>query len=108
MKTLLHDAGLKFTMYPKITGNPDFLVGKVAVFCDSSFWHGHNWKKLKAQLEKGSNATYWIAHIAGNRRRDRHSNDVLRKQGYRVVRFWDDEVFKHPERCLGKLTAALK
>ena len=27
MKTVLRNAGIKFKMYPNITGNPDFLIG---------------------------------------------------------------------------------
>ena len=108
MRKLLRRAGIKFKMYPRIVGNPDFLVGqRIAVFCDSSFWHGRNWKKLKAQLERGSNASYWVAHIAGNRRRDRQINAKLRKTGYDVLRLWDEEVFEHPADCAMRIKKAL-
>jgi len=107
MRKLLRRAGIKFKMYPRIVGNPDFLVGqRIAVFCDSSFWHGRNWKRLKAQLERGSNASYWVAHIARNRSRDRRVNAALRRMGYEVLRFWDDEVFRRPADCMTKIKKA--
>jgi DNA mismatch endonuclease Vsr len=109
MKKLLRRAHIRFTMYPKIAGNPDFLVcGNIVVFCDSSFWHGRHWRRLREQLRRGSNPSYWVTHIARNRRRDRAVNGILREMGYHVMRFWDDEVLKHPDRCLKKLMAVLR
>jgi DNA mismatch endonuclease (patch repair protein) len=108
MRKLLRKADIPFKMYPKIVGNPDFLVcGKIAIFCDSSFWHGRNWKKLKAQLEQGSNASYWVDHISRNRQRDQEVNDALRRLGYRVLRFWDDQVFERPSTCISSIKRVL-
>ena len=107
MKKILQEAGIKFEMYPKIIGNPDFVIDKkIVIFCDSSFWHGRNWKKLKAQLEKGSNVAYWVSHIEKNRKRDRYVNARLKRLGYTILRFWDDEVFKNPEKCIKKVKAS--
>src|SRR5437867_4773936 len=78
MKELLTEEGMSFEMYPKVYGHPDFLVsGKLAIFCDSDFWHGRDWRSLRHQLERGSNATYWISHIKSNRARDRKVNAKL-------------------------------
>lgn len=108
MKRILRKAKIKFKTYPRIYGSPDFLVGeRIAVFCDSSFWHGRNWKKLKSQLEKGSNAKYWVEHLARNRNRDRHVNSTLRRRGFKVLRFWDDEIFKRQEACVRRIKAAI-
>ena len=107
MRRILRRAGIKFKSYPKIYGKPDFLVGqRITLFCDSSFWHGRNWRKLKQQLTQGSNAKYWIEHIARNRSRDRLVNATLRKQGFKVLRFWNDEIFKRPEACVRRIKAA--
>ena len=109
MKRILRKAGFKFKTYPKIYGRPDFLVGqKIAVFCDSSFWHGRHWKTLRAQLEKGSNPKYWVEHIARNRDRDRHVNATLRRDGFTVLRFWDDEIFKRQEACVRRIKGAIR
>jgi DNA mismatch endonuclease (patch repair protein) len=108
MRKLLRKTRIKFKRYPKIVGNPDFLVGdKIALFCDSSFWHGRNWMKLKAQLQRGSNPSYWVTHIARNRQRDKKVNRLLMKQGYSVVRFWEDDILKRPDNCVTRLRTAL-
>lgn len=108
MKRLLVDAKIPFTIYPDILGHPDFLLGtNVALFCDSSFWHGRNWKSLKQRLQRGSNASYWVHHILENRRRDRKVNASLQNLGYAVLRFWDDDIYRHPEICLRTIKKAL-
>jgi len=109
MKKLLRKAGIPSKMYPKMVGNPDFLIGeKVVVFCDSGFWHGRNWRKLKTQLGRGSNASYWVAHIARNRNRDRQVNATLQELGYRVLRFWDRQIFDKPEQCSTRIKTAVE
>lgn len=101
MKQALEREELEFSAYPKIFGSPDFLVGdRIVVFCDSSFWHGRDWKKLKAQLARGNNPDYWISHIEKNMRRDKHVTRHLKSMGYEVVRFWDQEIYKDPEKCI--------
>lgn len=51
-------AGIRYRkQYKKLIGKPDFVVvwTKVAIFCDSSFWHGRNWanaqKAIKSKQE---------------------------------------------------------
>jgi DNA mismatch endonuclease (patch repair protein) len=108
MRRLLRKARVPFQMYPKMEGNPDFLIcKKIAIFCDSSFWHGCNWRKLKAQLEEGSNASYWVDHISRNKRRDRQVNALLDKLGYRVLRFWDSQILEHPFQCMSSIKKAV-
>jgi len=99
MKRILASEGIEFEMYPDIRGHPDFAVGNVLIFCDSSFWHGRHWKRLRGKLEGGSNAPYWVAHIAKNRQRDRRTTLSLKREGYVVLRFWDDDIFKRPSCC---------
>lgn len=108
MRRLLMDSGYQFKMYPRLYGHPDFLVaGELAVFCDSSFWHGRNWALLKRQLQRGANATYWVKHIEQNKRRDHDVSKKLRLAGYKVLRFWDRDILKKPESCLSRIEKAL-
>jgi DNA mismatch endonuclease (patch repair protein) len=109
MKSLLRTARIEFVMYPRIFGNPDFLVGdRLAIFCDSSFWHGRNWTRLRAQLRNGSNPKYWIGHIASNRRRDRFVNASLKKEGYVVLRFWDEKIYKRGTECVVRIKTLME
>ena len=47
--SLLKKNHISYKKHPKITGNPDCLIGKNSlVFVDSDFWHGwqfNRWKK---------------------------------------------------------------
>ena len=104
MEELLRASGLEYEMYPRILGNPDFLVSpNLAVFCDSSFWHGRDWKRLRKKLLRSPRPKYWVDHILRNRRRDRTISKKLRQAGYIVIRFWDDQILEHPEECIDSL-----
>ena len=47
---MLRRAKIHYRSHPKAYGSPDFLVeGRLALFCDGSFWHGRDWKKLRAE-----------------------------------------------------------
>src|SRR6267143_2836732 len=101
MRKILLKSRIHFRMYPRLFGNPDFLVeDKVVVFCDSGFWHGQNWPSMKRRLRRGSNPDYWIAHILKNRRRDREVSERLRQIGYKVIRLSDEEILNEQDRCL--------
>ena len=58
--------------YKLLPGTPDivFLKQKIAIFCDSEFFHGKDWEMLRSKLEKGNNPDYWINKIETNRKRD--------------------------------------
>ena len=106
MNEILNESGLPYQMYPDLFGKPDFLVGdRIAVFCDSSFWHGRNWSKLRRKLLLGRNSDYWVSHINANKKRDRRVTAELRRRGFRVARFWDVEIQKVPNSVLGKLNS---
>ena len=50
----------------RIYGKPDivFIGKKVAVFCDSEFWHGYNWEERKKDFK--SHQEFWIPKIERN------------------------------------------
>ncbi len=99
---------IKYKSHPKMYGSPDFIVeGRLLLFCDGSFWHGRDWKRLKARLEAGNNPGYWVKHIESNRKRDRKVNRTLKGQERLVLRLWDADVKKRPEWCAGRIRQAL-
>jgi len=104
MKKTLEEQGIKFEYQPKMFGRPDFLIPPdIAIFCDSSFWHGRNWNELKRKLPKG----YWRSHIEQNRERDKLVNARLRNEGYVVIRFWDYQIKKQTDECLHRIKKTL-
>ena len=54
----------------QVTGKPDiaFIGKKIAIFCDSEFWHGYNWADKKKELK--SHQEFWIPKIERNMQRD--------------------------------------
>ena len=100
MKEALESKSIAFEYQPKMFGRPDFLViPNITVFCDSSFWHGRHWRKLKGTLPK----EYWQEHIAKNIRRDKIVNKKLRELGYSVLRYWEEEIEKDTDGCLKEI-----
>ena len=90
-----------------VFGKPDiaFIGKKVAVFCDSEFWHGYNWEERK--LDFKSHQDFWIPKIERNMARDREVNETLREQGWLVLRFWGKEIKKDPTACADRVLRAL-
>lgn len=86
----------------KLPGKPDIVLTKykIAIFCDSEFFHGKDWEVLKPRLEKGENSQFWIRKIAKNRERDDEVNKRLSFQGWTVIRFWGKEITKNVEECV--------
>ena len=71
-----------------IFGKPDFVFRKykIAVFCDSEFWHGKDWETKKYEIK--SNKEFWHKKIERNIMRDKEVNQKLKNDGWTVIRFW--------------------
>lgn len=92
----------------KVFGNPDiaFIGKKIAVFCDSEFWHGYDWKNRKADIK--SNQDFWITKIERNMQRDIEVKEILQKDGWIVLRFWGKEIQKQTEKCADIIQKAVE
>jgi len=99
MKSLWHK-GYRYRKNDKtVFGKPDLVIKslKIAVFCDSEFWHGKNWESKK--YEHKSNQYFWYKKIERNIERDKEVNFELEKSGWKVIRFWGKEIEKNLELC---------
>jgi len=83
-----------------IIGKPDFSFKKIklAVFCDSEFWHGKDWEIQQKRI--GINQSFWIQKIQNNVNRDRKVNELLCNSGWIVLRFWETDIKKNLEQCV--------
>ena len=83
----------------KVFGKPDlaFVGKKIAVFCDSEFWHGYDWENRKNDIK--SNKEFWISKIERNIARDEEVNDYLKSHGWKVLRFWGKDIKKNASDC---------
>lgn len=105
----LWNRGLRYQKnVTSIFGKPDlvFKGKKVAVFCDSEFWHGYNWKEKQDEIK--SHRDFWIPKIEKNIKRDKEVNAALEAEGWMVLRFWGNEIKKNVEACADLIVAALK
>ncbi len=87
----------------EITGKPDiaFIGKKIAVFCDSEFWHGYDWENRKKDFK--SNTEFWIPKIERNIQRDIEVTNELETQGWTVIRFWGKEIKKNVSGCADEI-----
>ncbi|MDM8298118.1 very short patch repair endonuclease [Enterocloster aldenensis] len=88
--------------YAALPGKPDIALTKykIAIFCDSEFFHGKDWEILKPQLEKGNNGEFWVKKISRNRERDDEINKALLFRGWTVIRFWGKDILKNTDECV--------
>lgn len=92
----------------KVFGKPDivFIGKKVAVFCDSEFWHGYDWDNKKKEFK--SHQDFWIPKIERNIARDKEVNDQLKRTGWTVLRFWGNDIKKDLQACADEIERTVK
>lgn len=85
-----------------LPGKPDIALTKykIAIFCDSEFFHGKDWEVLKPRLENRNNSEYWIKKISRNMERDNEINKQLLVMGWTVIRFWGKDILKDIDTCI--------
>lgn len=99
-KALWH-AGFRYRKnYKFLPGKPDIVSKKykIAIFVDGEFWHGHRWETRKVTIK--TNRAFWIPKIESNIQRDTKNNLALMSQGYKVFRFWEQEVRHELGQCV--------
>lgn len=102
-KALWHK-GIRYRKnYKKLPGTPDIAITKyrIAIFCDSEFFHGYNWEIKKQKLDH--NREYWIKKIEQNMARDRENDFKLIALDWIPIHFWGQEIQKHTEGCVQAL-----
>jgi DNA mismatch endonuclease Vsr len=96
--------GLRYTKNDKnVIGKPDIVFSKkkVAVFCDSEFWHGYDWETKRNDIK--SNRDFWISKIERNMERDAEVNRSLSIEGWTVIRFWGKEIKTDVRNCADRV-----
>lgn len=104
LRNELWSRGLRYRKNVKyIVGKPDivFIGKKIAVFCDSEFWHGYNWENRKKDFK--SHQEFWIPKIERNMQRDAEVTEKLENEGWVVLRFWGNDIKKNLMVCADKI-----
>lgn len=95
--------------FKNLPGKPDIVLTKykIAIFCDSEFFHGKDWEILKPQLKKSKNGMFWIEKISRNIERDEEINKKLLFMGWTVIRFWGKEILQNTDECIRVIEEAV-
>jgi DNA mismatch endonuclease, patch repair protein len=102
---LLRSSSIRFRRHVKrLPGRPDFVLSGhlIAVFVDGGFWHGRGFENLRNSLKP-----YWVQKIERNMARDRSTRAKLRSMGWSVIRVWEEDAMKRPEKCLARIRRAM-
>lgn len=89
----------KFITHVKhLRGTPDvvFEKYKLCIFLDSDFWHGWQYPRWKHLLKNN----FWRTKIENNRRRDRKISQILKRQGWYVLRIWEHRYNSNPDSLI--------
>lgn len=88
--------------YKGLPGKPDIVMTKykIAIFCDSEFFHGKDWDVLKPRLNNSNNGEFWQQKIERNMERDTEVNKQLLFLGWTVIRFWGKDIMKNTDECV--------
>ena len=91
-----------------VFGKPDlaFIGKKIAVFCDSEFWHGYDWEHRKGDIK--SHQEFWIPKIERTIKRGEEVTQYLQEQGWTVLRFWGKDIKRDPAACADLIVKVLK
>ena len=107
LRKKLSSSGIKgYRLNHKIVGKPDitFTKKKVAIFVDGCFWH----KCSKCFIKPSTNKVFWQKKLDGNVIRDKKNSQLLKIEGYKVLRFWENEVRKNLNNCYALIMESIK
>lgn len=105
----LWSRGLRYRRNNKnVFGKPDFTFQKhkIAIFCDSEYFHGKDWEIKKHRIK--TNTEFWQEKIERNIERDKDVNEYLLKNGWQVIRFWGEDIKKNLDICVLKIEQAIE
>ena len=102
------NSGLRYRKQCReVFGKPDFCFKgkKIAIFCDSEFWHGK--KFLEGEGFK-TNSDFWETKIKKNIERDIKVNQRLENEGWKVIRLWGKEIKDDRAQCVKKIKRVME
>jgi DNA mismatch endonuclease, patch repair protein len=105
----LWERGYRYRKNDKtVFGKPDltFKKLKIAIFCDSEYFHGKDWELKKSKIK--TNSDFWQNKIEGNIRRDLFVNKYLTENGWKVIRFWGQNIKKNLDVCIKEIEKTIQ
>jgi len=109
VRKILTQLGYRYRLNVKgLPGKPDIVLRKynAVVFVHGCFWHLHS--KCRDGTIPKTRRAYWEKKLLKNKERDAKNIQALKKQGWKVLRLWECEIEKHPEKAMEKIVQLLK
>lgn len=109
LRKALWAAGLRYRKhYRRLPGTPDVVLvsDRIAVFCDSDFWHGYDWPAHRYDIK--SNRDFWVPKIEANIQRDGKITQQLREMGWTVLRFWGHDIELDLDGCVSSVLETVR
>jgi len=109
VRKILTQLGYRYRLNVKeLPGKPDIVLRKynAVVFVHGCFWHLHS--KCRDGTIPKTRRAYWEKKLLKNKERDTKNIQALKKQGWKVLRLWECEIEKHPEKAMEKIVRLLK
>jgi DNA mismatch endonuclease (patch repair protein) len=105
LATALETMGISFTKESTLPGKPDIVISssRLAIFCDGDFWHGKNFKNEGSKYNN-----FWQEKIQTNIKRDKKVNHELHQQGWKVLRFWETDIYDNIKYCADKVLQEIR
>jgi DNA mismatch endonuclease (patch repair protein) len=110
LRRALHRRGLRYRVgirpVPELRGAADivFTAARVAVYVDGCFWH----MCPEHSTMPANNAAWWKTKLEGNRTRDRRTDEVLARHGWKSVRIWEHEEPEEAAERIDELVRAVR
>jgi DNA mismatch endonuclease, patch repair protein len=107
LRKLLWSKGIRgYRIHYKLPGKPDivFTKKKITIFIDGCFWH----KCPICFQEPETRKEFWMKKIGTNVERDLKNTKQLKEEGWTVLRFWEHEIRKTPDKVVEKILQYLQ
>jgi len=90
-----------------LPGKPDIVLRKCnsIIFIHGCFWHLHS--KCRDGTIPKSRTEYWKEKLLRNKKRDAKNIRKLKQQGWKVLRLWECEIEKEPDKVIKKIEKLL-
>lgn len=108
VRSMLHSMGYRFRIHIKdLPGKPDVVLKKynAIIFVHGCFWHLHD--ACREGRIPSTRKEYWSDKLLKNKARDEKHMRKLRRLGWKVMRVWECQVEKKPEKVMKRINKFL-
>jgi DNA mismatch endonuclease (patch repair protein) len=108
VRKMLSMLGFRYRLHEKkLPGKPDIVLRKYnsIIFVHGCFWHLHS--KCRDGTIPKSRINYWKEKLSNNKARDARNIRKLKQMGWSVLRLWECEIEKKPEKVIFKIKKLL-